>query len=668
MPDSIRFRYGRDICADLAHAEQREWLLTNGIGGYASGTLSGLNTRGYHGLLVAALAPPVERTLMLVGLIETLTVGGETFELSTIRWHDGSIAPRGQQWLQSVRFDGQVPVWTFAGPGFTLEKRVWMDHGANVTRIAYSLPWASGPASLRLGALTDFRQHHSRSRWDAGAPEVTAEGNTLRVAGPGGAASTLWVRATGASVTVARDVYRNFDLAQERARGLEDTENHVLAGHLTMALQAGQGVQVVATAGAESAVPESTALDAIARREAELLQTFAAHPSNRGAPEWVRRLVLAADQFIVRRTRSDGSVGHSVIAGYHWFADWGRDTMISLRGLALTTGRPEIAKSILMSFADVVDAGMVPNRFPDSGTAPEYNTIDATFWFIDATAEVVRTTGDKAFAAKMAPTLFGIVEALREGTRYGIKIDAADGLICGGAPGVQLTWMDAKLGDWVVTPRIGKPIEVNALWISGLRFLVELAEMLGEDAAPYEQLLEQATSGFARFWNPETGYAFDVIDGPEGDDATLRPNQIFAARGATGVFSTEQRQAIVEVCEQELLTPAGLRSLGPDEPGYCPHFSGPPAQRDPAYHQGTVWGWLIGPFIEAHLDAFGDVERAAALLAPMADQLAIGGISTISEVFEAEAPHPPRGCIAQAWSVAETLRAWRLIQDAPQPE
>jgi predicted glycogen debranching enzyme len=338
--------------------------------------------------------------------------------------------------------------------------------------------------------------------------------------------------------------------------------------------------------------------------------------------------------------------------------------MISLPGLAIATGRLEVARSILRSFAEVVDGGMIPNRFPDAGTAPEYNTVDATLWFIHAIEDYVRASGDTTTLAEFFPVLEDIVGHMVRGTRYRIGVDPADGLLAAGEPGVQLTWMDAKVGDWVVTPRIGKPVEVNALWLSGLRFIAEAAERLGrtDSASAYGALLEKARVGFRRFWNEDRGYCFDVLDGPAGHEAALRPNQILAARASAGALSADQARRVVQVCQAELLTPAGLRSLGPREPGYLPAYGGDQLHRDASYHQGTVWAWLIGPFIEAHLDVFGDTDRAAAILAPFGDQLRIEGVGTLSEIFEAAAPHAPRGCIAQAWSVAEVLRAWHLIE------
>jgi predicted glycogen debranching enzyme len=653
-------RLGRDVCADLAAAERREWLVTNGIGGYASGTIAGLPTRGYHGLLVAALDPPLGRTLLLAGLIETVTVGGVAVALGTIRWRGRTVAPTGYAYLEAFELEGSVPVWRYATPFFMLEKRVWMDDGANVTRVAWRNLWSEEPLALSVKALTDHRDYHGRT-FAGDVPAIVAMGDTLRIAGPGGAAG-LVLRLEGGRAEAVGEWYRGFDLARERDRGLTDSEDHLYAGTLAGSLAPGATMQFVASAG-EAVAPEAGALEARRVRDQSLLGQWRATRAVTAtpAPDWVARLVLAADQFVVARRQHDGSPGHSIIAGYPWFSDWGRDTMISLPGLAILTGRLDVARSVLLSFADAVDGGMIPNRYADAGEVPEFNTVDATFWFIEAIRAYHAAAADDALVERLFPVLEGIVAQHVAGTRYGIRLDPADGLIRAGEPGVQLTWMDAKVGDWVVTPRIGKPIEVNALWCSALRFMGDAAQRLGRPAGQLDELFERAVAGFARFWNPERGYCFDVLDGPDGDDPTLRPNQIFAVSLPVPLLAPEQRRAIVRVCEAALLTPAGLRSLGPDESGYQPRYGGDQRARDGAYHQGTVWAWLIGPFIEAHLAVHGDAERAAAILAPFADQLRIEGLGTVGEIFEGAPPHAPRGCIAQAWSVAEMLRAWSLI-------
>jgi predicted glycogen debranching enzyme len=653
-----RLRYGRELTSDYASIETREWLVTNGIGGYAAGSFSGINTRGYHGSLVAALDPPVGRTLMLAGLVEEVTVGAETVPISALRWQDGTVAPDGRAVLQAVSLTGTTPRWHMATARFGLERTVTMDRGANVTRVTWTSVWSEGPMTLKVGVLADFRDYHSRSFASDLPPAITVEDSGFRVAGPDG--HDLCVALEGARIALGGTYYRGFDLAQERARGLTDFEDHLHVGDLTVTLAPGASVQLVVSVGAPLP-PDPMAVAKTERHERQLLERFdAAAPHHGRAPDWVRTLVLAADQFVVDRRLADGSTGKTVIAGYPWFADWGRDTMISLPGLTLTTGRPEVAADILRAFAEVVDGGLIPNRFPDGGTQPEYNTVDATFWFIDATRQHLEATSDLAFAVTLLPVLERIVDALQAGTRYGIGIDG-DGLIRAGEEGVQLTWMDAKVGDWVVTPRRGKPVEVNALWISNLRFLVDLSGRAGRDPARYEALLARAVEGFERFWNLEADMPYDVIDGPEGHESAIRPNMIFAALARCGVFTPERRRRIVDVVAQRLLTPAGLRSLAPGAEGYRPSYGGDQTARDGAYHQGTVWAWLIGPFIEAHLDAYGDPSHAAALLAPMADQLGLGCLGTINEIFDADPPHSPCGCVAQAWTVAQTLRSWSIL-------
>jgi predicted glycogen debranching enzyme len=644
--------WGRDVVADQTGREA-EWLVTNGIGGYASGTIAGMPTRGYHGILVATLAPPVDRRVVVPALVETVTVGGRNIALSCLRWGGGTVAPDSVQALMSFRLEGLVPVWRYDCAGVVIEKRLWMDHGANVTRVEYLLLAAPGPVTLEVGVLSDSRDYHSRSFASDWRPEIVASHDCLHVITGD---VQLFARLDGANAEGDGAWWRNLDLAKERERGLTDAEDHVHAGTLRCGLTVGRASQLVLSVGKDTPVSAS-ALPDEKRRQADLLRTANATT----APTWIDRLILAADQFVVRRFMHDGTPAHTVVAGYHWFADWGRDTMISLPGLTLVTGRPEIARSVLMAFADVMDAGMIPNRFPDAGTEPEFNTVDATFWFVEAIAAVDKAEPDEAFLRKMYPNICSVIENLVKGTRFGIQIDQSDGLVRAGVPGVQLTWMDARVGDWVVTPRIGKPIEVNALWISNLRFAIEAGRRLGQSVETFEALLAAAITGFSRFWNEDRGYCYDVLDGPDGHEAHLRPNQIFAVRAATGALTEEQCHKVLAAVEGALLTPCGLRSLSPEDPAYIPHYGGDQTSRDGAYHQGTVWAWLIGPFIEAHLDQHKDPDRALEILSPLADQLRIEGLGTIGEIFEAAAPFSPRGCIAQAWSVAEVLRAWSLI-------
>lgn len=646
--------FGRDAISER-YKKSLEWLVTNGLGGYASGTVSGAPSRGYHGLLVAALSPPVDRRVLIPALVEEVEVGGRTVSLSSLDWQGGTTAPDSTAALVGFRLEGLVPVWEYRMAGLSLTRRLWMEDQADITRIEYAVLAADGPVTLRVGVLTDCRDYHSRSFASDWHPDIAAGGNALSVTY---GEMRIHAAMAGARVTPEGQWWRNFDLAGERDRGLTDHEDHIHAGRIEVVLTTGATAQLVLSRGDAPASPDPAALGREIARQRALLDR-AALPGD--APDWVRRLVLAADQFIARRDMPDGTAEHTVIAGYHWFTDWGRDTMISLPGLALVTGRPEIARSVLRAFLGMLDAGMIPNRFTDAGGTAEFNTVDATFWLVEAVAAVHRRAPDPAFLREVFGALEAIFAGLKAGTRYNIHVDPADGLVHAGQAGVQLTWMDARVGDWVVTPRIGKPVEVNALWVSNLRFMIEAAETLGRDATPYKAQLDATLAGFQRFWNAERGFCYDVLDGPDGHETLLRPNQILAARKATGALSADQCASIVALCEAELWTPCGLRSLAPSEPGYRPDYGGDQTSRDSAYHMGTVWAWLIGPFIEAHLDVLGDPARTVALLSPLADQLRMAGLGTVSEIFDADAPHTPRGCIAQAWSVAEMLRAWSLL-------
>jgi len=383
------------------------------------------------------------------------------------------------------------------------------------------------------------------------------------------------------------------------------------------------------------------------------------------APSWIWQLILAADQFIVKRSLPEEPEGRSIIAGYHWFGDWGRDTMIALPGLALTTGRAAVARQILLAFSRYVDGGMLPNNFPDAGGKPEYNTVDAALWYFEAIRQYFAATQDTVTLQKLFPILESMIDAHVRGTRYNIHVDPADGLLYAGGPGLQLTWMDAKVGDWVVTPRTGKPVEINALWINALERMIGITRLLAKPSDAYEKLAAKAKRSFQKFWNAERNCCFDVIDSPGiGNDALLRPNQIFAVSLPASALTAEQQKAVVDVCARHLLTSHGLRSLAP---GYTGHYGGSPRDRDAAYHQGTVWGWLLGHFAVAHYRVYHDREAALRFLEPLGRQIYASGLGTLSEIFDGDAPFTPRGCIAQAWTVAEVLRAWTEIKNGEKP-
>ncbi len=653
--------WGRETCGELATAESREWLCANGNGGFASGTVAGTLTRRYHGLLVAALRPPLGRTLLVAKVDDSVEHAGVARPLFTNRWADGTVDPHGYREIERFKLEGTTPVWTYACADALLEKRVWMEHGQNTTYLQYRLLRAGGSLTLDLKALVNYRDYHASTRADGWQMKIEPVPRGLRVTAFDGARPFVLL-AEGAEVRPAHEWYHGFHLQLEQERGLDSQEDHLHAGSFRATLRPGATLTLVLSAEAAPALGGEAAWQRRRRHEEGLLSAWRrAQPAAAEAPAWIEQLVLAADQFVVRRPLPDDPDGLSVIAGYHWFGDWGRDTMISLPGLAISTGRPEVAGRILRTFARFVDRGMLPNRFPDAGEAPEYNTVDATLWYFGAIRAYHKATGDDALLKQLFPVLEDIIEWHRDGTRYGIGEDAADGLLRSGEPGVQVTWMDAKVGDWVVTPRTGKAVEVNALWYNALRSMTAFARRLGKPAERWERLAERVGTGFERFWNEAAGYCYDVLDGPEGNDDTLRPNQIFAVSLPESPLSPERQRKVVDACARHLLTPFGLRSLAPEHPQYKGRYTGGPGERDGAYHQGTVWGWLLGPFALAHL-RYQDPAAAQAILLPMAHHLGDYGVGSIAEIFDGDPPFAPRGCIAQAWSVAETLRAWLEIE------
>ena len=649
--------FGRELTGRVDAAHGREWLCANGLGGFASGTVAGGATRRYHGLLVAALTPPVGRTLVVSGLDERVEYGDRTYALATTRWADGTLEPDGHRLIERFSLDGTTPVWHYACADALIEKRVWMEPGANTTYVRYRLLRATGPVRLSLGALVNYRDYHATTRGEGWRMRVERVLHGLRVTAFEGARPIL-VLAPGAQAEPAHDWYRGFRLTAEEARGLDALDDNLRVGAFDAALEPGRPVICVLSVEAEPALDGEQAWQRRRAHEAlVLLDWRKTQPAAGDAPPWIEQLVLAADQFVVGRPLAADPDGRSVIAGYHWFGDWGRDTMIALPGLTLVTGRPETARRILSTFARFVDRGMLPNVFPDAGQAPEYNTVDAALWYVEAVRAYHAATGDDAGLRELFPALEQIVHGYVAGTRYGIRVDG-DGLVTAGEPGVQLTWMDARVGDWVVTPRIGKPVEINALWYNALVAMARLAGRLGHPTDGWEAMAERAAARFARFWNEAAGHCHDVIDGPDGDEPALRPNQILAVSLPASPLSPERQRRVVDACARHLLVSYGLRSLAPGEPGYQPRYRGGPRERDGAYHQGTAWAWLLGPFALAHHRVHRDREAARALLEPIAQHLTDHGLGSIAEVFEAEAPFRPDGCIAQAWSVAETLRAW----------
>jgi predicted glycogen debranching enzyme len=520
---------------------------------------------------------------------------------------------------------------------------------------------------MELKALVNYRDFHASTHAGDWKMRVDPLENGVRVVAFDGAVP-FYLKSIEAGCEPRHEWYRDCFLALERERGLDDREDHLFAALFRAKLRAGESVTIVLTTEEIAVLDGEMARAQRAAHEAEITAAWSTQSKaiSAGSPEWLPQLVLAADQFIVKRALPDEPDGRSVIAGYHWFGDWGRDTMIALPGLTLATGRAEVARQILLAFAKCVDAGMLPNNFPDAGGKPEYNTVDAALWYFEAVRQYFAATRDIQTLQKLFPVLAGMIDAHVKGTRYQIHVDPADGLLYVGESGVQLTWMDAKIGDWIVTPRTGKAVEINALWINALETMTQFARVLKISSDDYQTLSGKAKEGFHKFWNAQRQCCYDVIDAPGiGNDASLRPNQVFAVSLPVTPLPSEQQKAVVDICAAQLLTPYGLRSLAPGEAGYQGHYGGGPRERDAAYHQGTVWAWLLGPFALAHHRVYADRLAAMRFLEPLGAAIQRYGLGTLGEIFDGDAPFAPKGCIAQAWSVGEVLRAWVELAREP---
>jgi predicted glycogen debranching enzyme len=663
VSEQSEIQFGREICGDLAAAESREWLVTNGIGGYASGTIAGSQTRRYHGLLVAALQPPVGRTQLVSAIDEVAYYAGADFSLATHRWTSGAVEPKGFLLLEDFRLQGSTPVWTYALSDALLEKRVWMRQGKNTTVIQYTLLRGSCALEIDLKTLVNYRDFHSLTHAGDWRMNITPVEDGVQVQAFDGA-TPFYLKSSASACEPRHQWYLGCYYPEEKARGLNDREDQLFAALFRAKLEPGSSITLVVSTEEGASLDRETARAEQANHDVKLFQEWPARNEALAgdAPSWLWQLILAADQFIVNRRLPEEPEGRSIIAGYHWFGDWGRDTMIALPGLTLTTGRTGIARQILLAFSRYVVGGMLPNNFPDAGGKPEYNTVDAALWYFESIRQYFEATQDAVMLQKLFPVLAGMIDAHIAGTRYNIHVDPADGLLYAGGPGVQLTWMDAKIGDWVVTPRTGKPVEINALWINALETMAGFALLLARPADAYEKLAAKAKQSFQRFWNTDRKCCFDVVDSPGiGNDAALRPNQIFPVSLPVSPLTPKQQKAVVDVCARHLLTAHGLRSLAPGEAGYTGHYGGSPRDRDAAYHQGTVWGWLLGPFALAHYRVYRDRQAALRFLEPLGRQIYASGLGTLSEIFDGDAPFTPRGSIAQAWTVAEVLRAWHVI-------
>ncbi|HSE93920.1 MAG TPA: amylo-alpha-1,6-glucosidase [Methylomirabilota bacterium] len=651
----------------------REWLLGNGLGGYAAGSVSGIITRRYHGLLIAALPPPAGRTVMLSHVWERLRLADRTVVVLTDEENAGGpLTLHGARHLTEFRLETGLPVWRYEVDGYVLEKRVVLLHRQNTVHVTYTL--AAGPGSVRLTLRPSlqFRPHDAPVGASRGGPcAITAVEDRYEIA-PGSDLPPVRLTVVGrpSAFTIDGKVTRDVLYRVERARGYEHTGDLWSPGYFRLDLEPGASATVVASIESWDVI-RSLSPEAARRAEEErrLRLLAAADPAARTAP--AAELVLAADQFIVTppgrmedmtRARAAGEEARSVIAGYHWFTDWGRDTMISLEGLLLATGRTKEAEWVLHTFAHYVRDGLIPNFFPEGDDEGVYHTADATLWFFHAIGRYLAATDDRLTLGFLLPRLREIVARHLEGTRFGIAVDPRDGLLRQGAEGYPLTWMDAKVGDRVVTPRRGKAVEVNALWYNALR-LMEGWERDSGDEGTAKQVGEHAARVYEsfnrRFWYADGGHLYDVVEGEDGDDPACRPNQVLAISLDHPVLDPARWSAVLDVVAAGLLAPVGLRSLAPGHPDYKPRYDGDLRARDAAYHQGTVWGWLIGPFVDAWLrvrphDRAG-ARRALEGFVPHLGEACLG---SISEIFDADPPFTPRGCVAQAWSVAEVLRCW----------
>lgn len=649
--------FERNICTDLDAASSREWLETNGIGGFASSTVSGMNTRRYHGLLVAATQPPVGRLVLVSKFEETLIAETGRIDLSANRY-DGAIHPRGFLHLSGFRLD-PWPVYTYDVAGMHIDKSVFMVHGSNTTVITYQLRGSgeSVPVQLQVRPLIAARDYHSTTHENESVAQDYENATNRLMYSPYRDVPAIHIGHNASFVEHQGYWYRGFVYSVEQERGLDFKEDLFNPFALTFDLSQGPAYIILSTEP-NDVIAVSKFEVAERRRRSEIV---AAIP---GSDEFSSALVTAADQFIARR-----GAGHTILAGYPWFTDWGRDTMISLPGLTISTGRYDVARDILQTFSEHVSEGMLPNLFRDDGSSAEYNTVDAALWYFEAVRTYLDATGDEQFVRSLFPVLADIIDWHLRGTRYGIRV-LDDGLLHAGVPGVQLTWMDAKVGDKVITPRAGKPVEVQALWFNALRIMSDLAERFGSRSLKnkYDDVSARLQCTFNRlFWNESTQCLYDVVNGGY-PDSSIRPNQIFAISLAYSMLPAERAASVLHVVERDLLTPFGLRSLAPSDPNFSPKYRGGPAERDSVYHQGTVWPWLLGPFIQAYLRVHQYSEAAYARcsesLKPVQAHLSEAGLGQISEVCDATAPFTQGGCFAQAWSVAEVLRAHLAILNA----
>lgn len=645
--------FGREVTGNLSASETREWLVTNGIGGFASGTISGILRRRYHGLLIAALSPPHDRTFLAAKLEEEVSYEGSEYLLSSNRWGSQEISPRGFIHIESFFLDGLIPTWIFAAGDALIEKKIWMEPGRNTTYVRYLIKRASSQVTMKIKSLVNYRGYHTLTHADNWKMQIDPVLQGFKVTAFAGA-KPFQVHCLKGPCSIENVWYGDYFLSLESQRGLDAQEDHLLAGTFHLSLREGEAATVVVSA------EENVDLDGEAALQRRRAYEGASCPECAEDPPWIRHLKKAADQFIVERS---GTVpGKSIIAGYPWFSDWGRDALFSIPGLLLKTKRFEDARLVLRTFSSSIDQGMVPNFFFEDGSK-QYNSVDASLWFIHALHAAFDATKDISLLQEFFPKVQEIISAYQNGTRYSIRTDAQDGLLFSGEEGMQLTWMDAKVGSQVVTPRTGKAIEVNALWYNALKSASFFAKLMGVQSSSYDAAADKARSGFSKFWSEEKGYCHDVIDGPQGGDIKMRPNQVFAVSLRESPLPPARQRLVVDALFKKLLTTFGLRTLSPDDPQYHGHYGGDPMERDTAYHQGIVWGYLMGPLSLAHFRVYQNCEQAKSLLTPFLHHLSDAGLGSVSEIFDGNAPMSSKGAPFQAWSVASLIEAWDTLTE-----
>ncbi|HEX5151188.1 MAG TPA: amylo-alpha-1,6-glucosidase [Parafilimonas sp.] len=653
-----------NISSEKVWQAPSEWLETNGLGGWASSSITGCNTRRYHGLLIAATKPPVERMALVSKLDETIIINEERFELGTNNYGD-IIHPSGYRYLTSFTKE-LFPEWTYEVNGIVLRKTIAMVHGENTTLVQYEIVRCSSAFILELLPLIAARGYHSLQHSNKKIFRDAGFENGVFKTLPYDGAPDIFIAVPGATYTHRPQWFNHFNYAVEKYRGLDYVEDLFNHGAFSIELNEGDKLGIIISTQTPA---NRNAFELFEREKARKLQLIqiensTIQPINLST---VQQLTLTADQFIVKRIVSNSSPegggweGATVIAGYHWFTDWGRDTMIALPGLCLSTGRYEDAKKIIAAFAQSMSMGMLPNRFQDNNEPPEYNNVDGTLWYFIAVYKYLQHTNDTRFILdEILPVLKNIIDWHFKGTRYNIHVDE-DGLLYAGEKGQQLTWMDARIGDWVVTPRMGKPVEIQALWYNTLKIFTALLELNDQpnDAGLMNVSAEKANNSFnEKFWYAEGNYLYDVIDENGNPDATLRPNQLFAASLPFPLINEERTAAVLKIVKEKLYTPVGLRSLTPDDKQYVGIYGGDVVKRDSAYHQGTVWSWLLGSYIDVMMkvDKKYGKEKATNIIHHFSNHLNEGCIGSVSEIMDAEGDHYPRGCIAQAWGVSEILR------------